>query len=90
MQVQAVAGQDLAHVDGLNQQGVYRVVYMNGRVEGVDRPGVNGGDILLIPTGLTATPPATDVWLVKEILEPWDTAGWSRVLVVLQQAVQYQ
>lgn len=90
MQVQAVEGQDLQHVDGLNQQGVYRVVYMNGLIEGIDRPGFSGGDLLLIPTGLTATPPAMDTWLVKEVLEPWDTPGWCKVLVVLQGLVQYQ
>lgn len=88
MQVQAVSGDDLRHVDGLNIQGVYRSVYMNGRIEGIDRPGVHGGDMLMIPTGLTSTPPAMDTWLVKEVMEPW--SEWSKCIVVLQQAVQYQ
>ena len=90
MQVQAVSGDELRHVDGLNIQGIYRAVYINGRIEGADRPGMKGGDLLMIPTGLTATPPAMDTWLVKEVMEPWDAAGWCKALVVLQGSGQYQ
>lgn len=85
MQVQAASGQDLDHVDGLNLQAIYRSVYVNGTVHGVNRPALKGGDLLLIPTGLSATPPLTDTWLVKSVPEPWDAGGWTRVIVVLQQ-----
>lgn len=85
MQVQALSGEALKHIDGLNQQGIYRTVHMNGQTQGVDRPATKGGDLLLIPTGLTATPPLADTWLVKEVLEPWDASGWSKVIVVLQK-----
>lgn len=90
MQVQAVSGQDLAHVDGLNLQGVYRTVYMNGTIMGADRPGVNGGDLLLMPTHLANTGDTMDTWLVKQVVEPWDTGGWSKVIAVLQEDVQSQ
>ena len=63
---------------------VNRVVYINGLVEGIDRPGVNGGDLLLIPTGLTPGQ-SYDTWLVKGVPEGWDSPGWTKCYAVLQQ-----
>lgn len=90
MQVQAVAGDDLKHVDGLNIEGIYRVVYVNGRLQGVNRQALKGGDLLMIPTGLATVPPLNDTWLISKVIEPWDTGGWCKVLVVLQENVQSQ
>lgn len=90
MQVQAVTGGDLEHTDGLNLQTIARSVYLNGRAEGVDRAALKGGDLLLIPTGLTTTPPAMDTWLIRAVAEPWDTGGWTRVIVILQLEPQSQ
>ena len=84
MQVQAISSDDLKHVDGLNISEVNRVVYINGLVEGIDRPGVNGGDLLLIPTGLTPGQ-SYDTWLVKGVPEGWDSPGWTKCYAVLQQ-----
>ena len=84
MQVQAISSDDLDHIDGLNISEVNRVVYINGLIQGLDRPGVNGGDLLLIPTGLTPGQ-AYDTWLVKGVPEGWDSPGWTKCLVVLQQ-----
>lgn len=84
MQVQAVSSDDLEHVDGLNISKVLRTVYINGLIQGVDRPGVAGGDLLLIPTGLTPGQ-ANDTWLVTGIPEPWDSPGWTKCIVVLQK-----
>lgn len=84
MQVQAISSDDLKHIDGLNISEVNRVVYINGLIQGLDRPGVNGGDLLLIPTGLTPGQPY-DTWLVKGVPEVWDSPGWTKCLVVLQQ-----
>jgi hypothetical protein len=90
MQVQALTAGELKQIDGLNIQSTLRSVYLNGEIEGLDRPGVKGGDIFLIPTGLTVTPPAMDTWLVIQVLESFDLGNWSHVAVALQQAVQSQ
>jgi hypothetical protein len=58
MQVQAVSGPELQLTDALNLQETVRVVYMNGQVQGVQRPNAQGGDLLKIPTGLSGAPTA--------------------------------
>lgn len=91
MQVQALSGEDLRQLDGLNIQETVRVVYMNGQAQGVQRPDVQGGDILQIPTGLTAATGALfDTWLVKAVIEGWDQDGWCKVAVVLQMPMESQ
>jgi len=82
MQVQALAGDDLKHVDSLNIQGVKRVAFVGMRVQAVNKPGEAGGDLLDIPTGLSSAP--VDTWLAVQVLEPWDVTGWCKVLLVLQ------
>lgn len=86
MQVQAIDADDLVHADFLSQQGVKRVVYLFGNVQGVVRPDVKGGDLLLFPEN-RGGPNRT--WLVTHVLETWgpDTTGWCRVGVVLQTDV---
>jgi hypothetical protein len=91
MQVQAVSGDDLKLVSALNIQGTLRAVWMNGQVQGVQRPNVQGGDILQIPTGLTTASGASfDTWLVVHCPENWDIDGWCHVIVQLQMATQSQ
>ena len=75
-QVQAATGPALRQIDGLNLQGIVRVVYLNGNIEGLDRPAGKGGDLLVF-NGQT--------WLVEAVLEPWDNVGWTKVAVVLQE-----
>ena len=82
MQVQAITGGDLKHLDSLNVQGVMRAVYVNTQVQGANRPGGKGGDELLIPTGVSKSTP--DVYLVTQVLEPWDGGGWCKVAATLQ------
>lgn len=77
MQVQALAGEELKLVDGLNIQGVKRAVYLFGDIKGVDRVEAKGGDLLEF---LGST------WLVVTVLETWDTAGWCKVAVAKQDA----
>lgn len=82
LQVQAATGDDLEHIDFMNQQGVYRKVYAFGDIEGIVRPDLKGGDILqFVYNG------ATRDWLVVHVLETWapDTTGWCCVLAVLQE-----
>jgi hypothetical protein len=83
MQVQALSGRDLVHTEFISQQGVKRTVYLFGNVQGVVRPDVKGGDLLLFPESRGG---AVRVWLVTHVLETWspDPAGWCRVGVVLQ------
>jgi hypothetical protein len=76
LQVQALTGSELRHLDMLNQQGVMRAVYINGPLDGVDRPAGKGGDILSW---------LGNYWLVTQVLEPWnDSAGWTKVAATLQ------
>lgn len=88
MQFQALSSDDLKHVDGLNISTVLRSVHLNGDLQGLDRPGIRGGDILLAPTGLTGA--GVDTWLVVGVPEGWDAAGWCHVIVALQQPAQSQ
>lgn len=83
MQVQAISGRDLVHTDFISQQGVKRTVYCFGNVQGIVRPDVKGGDLLLFPEDRGG---ANRTWLVTHVLETWgpDTTGWCRVGVVLQ------
>jgi hypothetical protein len=75
MQVQALTGPELAHVDGLNIQGTKRAVYLYGDVQGVNRPAAKGGDMLVFNGR---------IWLVVAVLETWDRAEWCKVAVVEQ------
>lgn len=83
MRVQALAGRDLMHTNFLSMQGVKRVVTAFGNIQGVNRPGGLGGDLLLFPLVRGG---ANKTWLVVEVFESWapDVDGWCRVGVVLQ------
>jgi hypothetical protein len=74
-QVQAASTGDLRQVENLNLQGVYRKVYLNGAIEGLDRLAGKGGDLLLFNNA---------TWLVVAVLEPWTQSGWVCVLVAQQ------
>ena len=75
VQVQALSAKELQHLDSLNIQGVLRAIYLNGDVQGVDRPLGKGGDLFTLPTGN---------WLTTTVLETWD-GGWCKVAVTLQE-----
>ena len=79
MQVQGLAGKDLAHTDGLNIQGVLRSVIMYGNVQGVVRSAQRGGDVLQFPEVPNG---AVMSWRVVSVMETWPT--WARVIVALQ------
>lgn len=81
-QVQALSGRDLDHIDGLNLQGVVRAIYMTGFPQGLVRAAAQGGDLLLIPTGLTVA--SMDTWLVNGVIEQWNASGWTKVAAILQ------
>lgn len=82
VQVQALSGWDLQHLDGLNLNGVLRKVFLNGDWRGVYRPGNQGGDhIKFGATGIPATLQNTD-WLVVHVLETWP--DWCSLVIQLQ------
>jgi hypothetical protein len=76
-QVQALSGRDLRQIEGLNLQGTLKTIYVNGRIAGVVRVQSKGGDLVTLPDG--------SVWLVSQVLEPWNaTAGWTKAVIALQ------
>lgn len=75
MSVQALTAKEIDHLDSLNVQGVTRGVYINGAIDGVRRVKGKGGDLL----GFLGS-----TWLVVQVLETWDTAGWCKVAVAEQ------
>lgn len=82
IQVQALTAGDLRHLEGLNIQGVQRAFYLNGNSQGVVRPLGQGGDLFMFSDGVP-TSLANTVWLVKAVIETWDT-GWCKIGVSLQ------
>lgn len=80
--VQALSSSQIEHMDALNIQGILRVAYFNGVIEGLDRPAGKGGDLLTFTSGgLNGT-----TWLCVQSSENWDTAGWCKVVIQLQSA----
>lgn len=73
--VQALSGSDIKHLDAINIQGIMRAAYFNGILEGLDRPAGKGGDLIVF-NGTT--------WLVTQVLEPWNENGWCKVAITLQ------
>jgi len=78
-QIQALDGNDLKQLDGLNIQGTIRSIYLAGAMAGTLRPDSLGGDVVQITTGIHA-----GEWLVVKVLEAWET--WTKAAIVKQQA----
>ena len=77
VQMQMLTWKDLQQMEGINQNGEKRAIYVSGNYKGVSRPDARGGDLLTMPDGT--------VWLVVQILENWyTTAGWCKAAIVLQ------
>lgn len=77
LQVQPLSAGDLRKLEGLNLQGTMRKMFLNGRVDGIVRPSMKGGDLLVIPDGVNA-----GTWLVNQVLEQWP--DWACAAVTLQ------
>lgn len=77
MQVQAETYKDIQQLDGLNLNGTRRVIYINGKVDGLVRSTNKGGDLITLTDG-----PNAGVWLVVMVLEQWP--DWCKVAVTLQ------
>ena len=72
-QIQALDGNDLKQLDGMNIQGTIRAIYLAGYMAGVIRPNQSGGDLIQID--------GKD-WLVVKVLESWGT--WTKAAICLQ------
>jgi hypothetical protein len=72
--VQALSGKDLQHLNGLGIQGVTRKAYCRGDINGVVRASGSGGDLLTLPDGT--------IWLVATVFESWP--DWSAVGLIQQ------
>lgn len=73
IQLQPLSRGDLQHVDGLNMQGIFKSIHVNGNFWSVNRNQQKGGDLFIING---------ETWLVIEPLELWP--DWCRLLVALQ------
>lgn len=86
-QVQAVSGQDLRKYAFLQQQGIYRSVYLYGNALGISRVDAKGGDLLKFPQSQAPGTPV-QTWLIRQVAETWTSdasgGGWCRVIVSLQ------
>lgn len=79
-QLQALDGEDLDQLQGMNVQGTIRALYIYGSAAGVIRPNQSGGDLIDI-TGAPGFPGKRE-WLVTKVLEAWP--DWVKVVVTLQ------
>lgn len=74
-QIQPLTGGDLRQVEGLNLQGEFQGIYINGHIDGLVRSENKGGDrITLVESG--------NVYLVTMVLENWP--DWTKVVATLQ------
>ena len=73
VQVQPLTGGDLRQMEGLNLQGDYQGIYINGHVDGLVRLENKGGDKITLSTG---------VYLVTTVLETWP--DWTKVAATMQ------
>lgn len=78
-QVQPLTWRDLQQLDGLTLQGTRVGMYLFGEIRGIVRATNRGGDLITIASG-----PYTGVWLVAQVLEGWDSAGWCKTACTLQ------
>lgn len=79
-QLQALDSYDLKQIDGLNLQGVLRVIYLRGALAGVVRADSQGGDIVTIAAPAPIMSRGT--WLVVKVLEAWPL--WTKAVINLQ------
>jgi hypothetical protein len=77
VQIQPISTGDLRKLEGLNIQGKFTKLYLDGALRGLERINSLGGDLVVLPDGTT--------YLVKAVLEGWTpTAGWCSCAAVLQ------
>lgn len=80
-QVQALDGDDLRQIDGLNIQGTIRAMYLYGSIAGVIRPDQQPNAVVRFTSNEGGITKARD-WGVFKVLETWP--NWCKVAVVYQ------
>ena len=85
--VQALDAGDIQHTDSLNIQGRKMAFYINGNIDGLIRPNLQGGDLITIVSGGNNPQLLGSTWLVAVIAEYWP--DWCKVLAVLQNDTNY-
>ncbi len=73
--VQPLSTGDIAHVDGLNLQGIEKAAYLFGDVRGINRKDGTGAALLAV---------GDTTYKVTVVFEYWETAGWCKVGLTLQ------
>lgn len=73
-QLQALTGDDLKQLEGLNVQGTLLSCYVDGMLKAVERPSGKGGDIVVRAD--------STLWLVVHVFENW--GDWTRAAICLQ------
>lgn len=77
--IQALDGDDLKQIAGLNMQGSLRAVYLYGAIAGLVRPDSEpNAEMVFAHGGLSGT------WGVFKVLETWQ--NWCKVAVVFQES----
>ena len=80
-QVQPVPETVLQHVEGYNQNSIYRNMYLMGDWTGLSRATGQGGD-LVYWDGFA--------WLVDQVPEAWDPTAGSTLIRVVRQGLEAQ
>lgn len=72
-QIQPISQDTLAHIEGLNLQGIQASVYCNGHFSAINRPKGKGNDLFILD-GKT--------WLIAKVIEWWP--DWCHFVVTEQ------
>jgi len=73
IQKQELSFKELKQIEGLNLQGIFCTVYLEGQIFGVDRGTAKGGDKFVFNS---------QTWLVVAVPEQWP--DWCKVILCLQ------
>lgn len=77
VQVQDLSSKDLRQLEGLNQQGDMKSIYLFGQWTGIVRQDKRGGDLIQLQD--------CSIWLVTKVLESWgNNRGWVKVAATRQ------
>lgn len=72
-QIQPISQETLAHIEGLNLQGIQASVYCNGHFSSINRPKGKGNDLFILD-GKT--------WLIVKVVEWWH--DWCHFVITEQ------
>lgn len=82
-QLQALDGDDLKQIAGLNIQGAIRAMYLYGSVAGVIRPDGSSQSHVVFTSNEAGVTKSRE-WGVFKVLESWQT--WCKVAIVYQES----